>query len=98
MLEANTSRTCVVTSNVYVCVVVLADELWEDFECDGDVTSGYAGEEWHQDNTGPPIQRKTHNNNVKDGPRESGADVEGLHPYFSTTERSVSPSLRGYKL
>lgn len=85
------------TSNIYVRVVLLADDLWADLECDGDVTSGYAGEEWHQDNTGPPIQRKTCNNNVsvKDGPRGSGPDVEGLHPYFSTTERSVSPSLHG---
>ncbi|XP_003975006.2 TRAF-type zinc finger domain-containing protein 1 [Takifugu rubripes] len=73
------------------------DELWADLKCDGDVTSGYAGEEWHQDNPGPPIQRKTYNNNVsvKDGPSGSGADVEGLHPYFSTAERPNVPGDKG---
>lgn len=86
--------------NIYVRVVVLADELLVGLECDGDVPSGYAADEWHQDNTGPPIQRKTNNNDVsvKDAPKRSGEDVKGPRSYFSTPDRSVSASLHGYKL
>lgn len=83
--------------NIAALAVVLSDDFCADLECDRDVPPGYDVVEWHQDSSGPPIQSKTYNNDVsgKDGPNACLGDVEGPHSSFSSTERSVSPSLNG---